>query len=97
MITDTHIPIDVLCEHYQVEAAFFFGLGEVGLIEVEKEEQTHYIHEDQMNALEKMIRMHHDLNINIEGIDVVFNLLRKIEVLQDELHQTQSRLRLYED
>jgi hypothetical protein len=97
MITDTHIPIETLSEHYKVETTFFFGLGELGLIEIETLEQTHYIHEDQMTAVEKMIRMHHDLEVNIEGIDVVFNLLAKIEALQEELSQVRSRLKLYED
>ncbi len=43
-----------------------------------------------------MIRMHHDLEVNPEGIDVVFNLLQKIERLQKDLNTTKNRLRLYE-
>ncbi|WP_339815976.1 chaperone modulator CbpM [uncultured Imperialibacter sp.] len=97
MKTDTHIPIETLCEHYKVETTFFISLGEIGLIEIETIEQAQYVHEDQMNAVEKMIRMHHELDVNIEGIDVVFNLLNKIEALQTELNQVRSRLRLYED
>ena len=44
-----------------------------------------------------MIRIHHELNINIEGIDVVFNLLHKVDDLQSEIDAVRNRLRLYEN
>ena len=47
--------------------------------------------------IEKMIRMHQELDVNIEGIDVVFNLLQKIDSLQKELANVRNRLRLYEN
>ena len=50
-----------------------------------------------MVYIEKMIRMHHELDINIEGIDTVFNVLKKIEILQEELITTKNKLRLYEE
>ena len=43
-----------------------------------------------------MIRIHRELNVNIEGIDVVFNLLNKVDVLQSEINAVRNRLRLYE-
>ena len=56
-----------------------------------------YIHEDKINVIEKIIRMQKDLNLNLEGIDTVFNLLEKIDNLQTELINVKNRLRLYED
>ncbi|MDO9136514.1 MAG: chaperone modulator CbpM [Lutibacter sp.] len=44
-----------------------------------------------------MIRMHLDLNINIEGIDIAFNLLQKIDELENELISIKNRLRIYEN
>ncbi|KDN54518.1 hypothetical protein FEM21_22410 [Flavobacterium seoulense] len=41
--------------------------------------------------------MHQDLEVNIEGIDVVLNLLQKIDALQTELLQVRNRLLLYEN
>jgi hypothetical protein len=41
--------------------------------------------------------MHHELDINIEGIDTIFNLLKKIETLQEELIITKNKLKLYEE
>jgi hypothetical protein len=41
--------------------------------------------------------MHQELDVNIEGIDVVFNLLQKIDTLQKELVKVKNRLRFYEN
>ncbi len=91
------IPVIQLCSHYKVEISFFNELNEVGLIEITTIEQSLYIHQDEINDVEKMIRIHRELNVNTEGIDVVFNLLQKVDDLQNELNNVQNRLRLYEN
>jgi MerR HTH family regulatory protein len=90
------IPLPTLIAHYKVEMAFFNTLSEMGLLEIKTIEETQYIHPDAIFEIEKMIRMHQELEVNIEGIDVVFNLLQKIEDLQNELITVKNRLRLYE-
>jgi hypothetical protein len=90
------IPIPALCTHYKVEMSFFNNLSEMGLLEIKTIEETQYIHPDAIYEIEKMIRMHQELEVNIEGIDVVFNLLQKIDDLQNELISVKNRLRLYE-
>ena len=91
------ILIDELSKHYNIEVTFFSSLDELGLIHITTIKTIRYIHHDEIQNLEKMIRMHHDLEINIPGIDTAFNLLNKIEVLQKQLTVTQNRLRLYEN
>ena len=90
------IPLPTLSTHYKVEIAFFNNLNEMGLLEIKTIEETQYIHPDAIFEIEKIIRMHQELEVNIEGIDVVFNLLQKIEDLQNELTSIKNRLRLYE-
>ncbi len=97
MEAKNYIPVILLCSHYKVEVSFFNELYEVGLIEIITIEQTQYLHQDRINDIEKMIRMHHELNVNIEGIDVIFNLLQKVNDLQSKLNATQNRLLLYEN
>ena len=90
------IPIPKLCIHYTVEMSFFTKLSEMGLLEIKTIESKQYIDSDAIYEIEKMIRMHQELDVNIEGIDIVFNLLQKIDVLQNELTALKNRLRLYE-
>jgi phage terminase small subunit len=96
MKKETLIPLDQLCSNYSVEMSFFSNLNETGLIEIRKIDQMEYIHQESLDHIEKIIRIYHELELNPEGIDVVFNLLQKIEDLQEELRSVKNRLRLYE-
>ena len=97
MNTENLILLKTVCTHYKVELSFFTHLNEIGLIEIQIIEQSPYVREDQMYDIERMIRLHHELDVNIEGIDVVFNLLEKIDDLKKDLIATKNRLRLYEN
>ena len=97
MNTSHLIPIQTICTHYKVEMAFFNRLSDIGLIEIVTIEESPFIYRDKMHEVEKMIRIHDELDINIEGIDIVFNLLQKIEALQNELLDVHNRLRFYEE
>lgn len=90
------IPIPVICTFYEVELSFLTKLSDVGLFEIKTFETNQYIDSDAVFKIEKMVRMHQELKVNIEGIDIVFNLLQKIDTLQNEMTALKNRLRLYE-
>ena len=91
------IPLSLLYKHYNIEMSFFNNLNEMGLIEIFTIDEAKYIHPDNLNEIEKMIRMHQELAVNIEGIELLINLLQKIDDLQGELISVKNRLRLYEN
>ena len=97
MSTEHYIPIHTICTHYKVETTFLEGLNDFGLIEITTIEQSPCIHQNHIKSLESMIRLHDDLQLNLEGIDTVFNLLERIEHLQSQLQSTKIRLSIYED
>ena len=97
MSIEKFIPLNQLCTHYKVEMSFFTNLKEFGLIEIKTIKKSQFVHKDKASDIEKIIRMHHELEINFEGIDTIFNLLEKIKTLQAELISTKNKLRLYED
>jgi len=90
------ISTEILCLHYNIESSFLETLNKMGLIRIEIVEQNEFIHGDEIGNLEKIIRLHNELNVNLEGIDIVFNLLEKERVLRQELTMLKNRLRLYE-
>jgi chaperone modulatory protein CbpM len=90
------IPISALSVHYEIEMSFFRYLNEMELIKIHVFEDIQYIEANSLYEVEKIIRMHHELDLNLEGIDVALNLLQKIEDLQNELKAVKNRLRLYE-
>ncbi|SRR6056297_702009 len=90
------VAIQTLCSHYEVEVSFIDALHQTGLIQFEVFEEEHCVHHDQIRDLEKMIRIHQDLNLNIEAIDVVFNLLEKQRQLKQEVNALKNKLRRYQ-
>ncbi|MDZ7613457.1 MAG: chaperone modulator CbpM [Flavobacteriaceae bacterium] len=53
--------------------------------------------EEAISNLEKLIRLHADLGVNMEGLDVIHHLLHKVSNLQHEINQMRNKLRFYED
>lgn len=97
METKDLILIEHFCANHEIEFSFIDSLQEFGLIEVIIHEDNKYLPQNQLKEVEKMMRMHYDLDINMEGIDVIAHLLKRINHLQQELKVTQNRLRLYEN
>ncbi|WP_179345388.1 chaperone modulator CbpM [Winogradskyella ursingii] len=97
MTKPNYITLPKLCTHYQLEMSFFNELNDYGLIETITVEEDICVHADHIGSIEKIIRLHQDLNLNFEGIDTVFNLLEKIDELQEELISTKNKLKRYED
>ncbi len=97
MADEKYISVMQLCELYQIEVTFFHEINDLGLVELISEENDMFLHEDGLFKVERIIRIHHDLNVNMEGIDVILNLLDKVDELQHKLSSAQSRLGLYED
>jgi len=91
------IATETLCSQYEIEFSFVDALHQIGLLRVEIIEQHRFIHQDQIADFEKMIRLHHELDVNPEGIDVIFNLLEKERALQSEINSLKNRLRIYEN
>ncbi|AYD47164.1 MAG TPA: chaperone modulator CbpM [Arachidicoccus soli] len=89
------IPLQHICTHYQAEVSFIQSLHEYGLIEIISEEETTFISEEQIKEIERMIHLHYDLNINIEGIDAIVHLLQKMENLNTEMVLLKNKLSCY--
>ena len=90
------IPADEFCISHNIEISFLDSVRQAGLIEITTIRETEYIHENQLNQLEKIVRLYYDLDINLEGIETVFQLLDRISELQDEINDLKNRLRFYE-
>jgi|TARA_R100001369_G_scaffold92209_1_gene136155 hypothetical protein len=70
-------------------------LYEYGLVDVVVKEDTHYLPIQQLPKAEKILRLHSDLDINLEGIAVITRLLKRMEKMQNEITQLKNKLDLY--
>lgn len=91
------IPVHHFCVTHSVELSFVETLQQYGLVEITLVQEERYLKEDQLEALEKFVRLHYDLDINIEGIDAISHLLARIAEMQARNIQLQNRLNMYEN
>ena len=96
METQDLIIIDVFCQEYQIEINFINDLESFGLIETIVHNENKYLDKNQLVYVEKIIRLHNDLNINKEGIEIILDLLEKEKQLLSEINYLKNRLGLYE-
>jgi len=95
MDTKNLIPIDQLCGVYEIPESFIDDLYSYELVEVIDTEDARYIPQDHIKDIEKLMRLHFDLNINYEGLDVVMHLLERIEELEKEVNYLKNKLSIY--
>ena len=96
METQDLISIQQFCTHYNIPVSFINSLDEFELIEVVTLQEVQCISKNQIKDIEKMIRLHYELNINLEGIDAICNLLEQVESLQEKINELSNRLNFYE-
>lgn len=96
MQTQHLILVRDFCVYHNVEITFVETLASQDLIEITTIEETLYVDNGQLPQLEKFVRLHQDLNIHPDDLDVVSDLLDKLENLKSEVVSLQNRLRFYE-
>lgn len=90
------IPVRDFCVHHHIEITFIQLLAQQGLVETVDIEQAIYVEPEQLPRLEKFVRLHQELAIHPDDLDVVNDLLDRLEGLQQEVTRLQNRLVFYE-
>ncbi|NVO18836.1 MAG: chaperone modulator CbpM [Bacteroidetes bacterium] len=97
MQTESLVAVEVFCANHNIEISFVSSLQQNGLIEVTTIQDTGFIDPAQIRDLERFIRFYYDLDINIEGIEAITHMIRRINSMQDEITSLRNRLLLYEN
>ena len=91
------ISIQEFCKYYNIHISFLNSLNEFELVEIITTQNVQYIHKMHIKNIEKMIRLHYELDINMEGMDVIYKLLNRVELLQNEITELQNKLSFYDN
>ena|ERR1700757_2932378 len=84
------------CVYHNVSISFIHSLHQSGLLDIVVTEETVFIPAGQLQQLEKLSRLHYEMDINLEGIETIAYLLEKMNRLQDEITAVKNKLRVYE-
>lgn len=86
------VAADDICMYHQVEYTFISSLQDAGLVHLKVVDKVTYLPENELQKLERMIRMHHELEINIAGIEAINHLLERVEQMQEEMRVLRNRV-----
>jgi hypothetical protein len=96
MQSEEWIPAGDICNFHKVELSFILDLRHSGLIETRMRNGEVFLPSDALTELEKFVRWHYDLSINLEGIEAIAHMLTRVQQLQKEKRTLLNKLRRFE-
>ncbi|GGX18581.1 chaperone modulator CbpM [Aquimarina muelleri] len=96
MTKNNLIPVIEFCNNHEIEFSFIDSLHEFGLIETIIEQDTIFLNSEELPKLEQILLFNKELEINLEGIEVIIRLLERVQKIQHEMNILKNRLGLYE-
>ena len=97
MQTDEMINVEKFCIHHQIELSFINSLSQSGLVEIIQTDEKRVVTLQQLPLLERLVRLHYEMNINIEGLETITHLLNRLDNMHREMLQLNNRLQFFEN
>jgi chaperone modulatory protein CbpM len=91
-----YIPIEDFSAQCELELHLLKEFADFGLISVHMIEERECLNVDDVDEIERLVRLHKDLNINKEGIDIIVKMRQEILSLSNELESTRYKLQKLE-
>jgi len=88
------ISVEDCCTNYNIEIEFINALESHGLLTPTLQKEHRYINHDHLHELEKFITMYYEMDINMEGMEVITRLLDEMKTLREEMRILKNRLYL---
>ncbi len=87
-----YIKVTAFCTSHDVDRSLLYSLWEYEIIQIELVNQEPHLIKDELPLLEKMLRLHKELEINPEGLQAIHHLLEKVNGLQNEIGTLRKKL-----
>ncbi|RYC50068.1 chaperone modulator CbpM [Flagellimonas olearia] len=92
MKQENYISVKTFCQHHGVKESFVYSMYEFELLQIDDSTEEALLSMDELPILEKMVRLHKELDINPEGVQAVYHLLQQVEGLQEEVAALKRKL-----
>lgn len=86
-----------LVKIYNIEVTFFDELVDCGLLHVQTENNIRYLMYEDLPAFERFANWHYDLEINLPGLEVIHDMLKKMEDLKQKNRELMKKLSAIHD
>lgn len=81
-----------LVKIYNIEITFFDELVDSGLLNIHTENEIRYLMYEDLPSFERFTNWHYDLEINLPGLEVIHDMLRKMEDLKQRNRELMTKL-----
>lgn len=86
-----------LVQIYNIEITFFDELVDSGLLNIETDNEIRYLMYEDLPTFERFTTWHYDLEINLPGLEVIHNMLQKMENLNQINRELMQKLSAISD
>lgn len=94
---DERISREELVKIYNIEITFFDELVNSGLLNIQTDNEIRYLMYEDLQMFEKLTNWHYDLEINLPGLEVIHQMLRKMEGLKKKNRELMNKLSAISD
>lgn len=81
-----------LVKIYNIEITFFDDLVDSGLLNIQTENEIRYLMYEDLPNFERFTNWHYDLDINLPGLEVIHEMLKKMEDLRQRNRELMNKL-----
>jgi chaperone modulatory protein CbpM len=81
-----------LVKIYNIEITFFDELVDSGLLNIQMENEIRYLMYEDLPSFERFANWHYDLEINLPGLEVIHEMLQKMENLRQKNKELMNKL-----
>ena len=89
------IPVEHFCISHQIEIQWIKSLEDFGLVKIVTKKDLLYIPENELKKLERILVFNRELDINLEGIEAIFQLLSRLEKVQERVLLLENQLQKF--
>ncbi|MFC7346225.1 chaperone modulator CbpM [Chryseobacterium zhengzhouense] len=86
-----------LVKIYNIEVTFFDELVDSGLLHIQTENEIRYLRYEDLPSFERFANWHYDLEINLPGLEVIHDMLKKMEDLKQKNRELMNKLSAISD
>ena len=97
MASIKYITIEEFADFHQVTITLVREFAEFGLIEISQIETKPCIVTKNLDKCESVIRLHRDLSVNKEGIEIILDMRERHTEMQKELMLLKHKIKKHEE
>jgi len=86
-----------LVKIYKIEVTFFDELVNSGLLNIQTENEIRYLMYEDLPNFERFTNWHYDLEINLPGLEVIHEMLQKMNDLRQRNRELMNKLSAISD